>query len=123
MSLNSSSSNHSPGSALPFALHWRRYPLEECQYILSAHKSIIIIVIIIIILHSTGWVGLFIGSGLSQFGKKNISDFLEYLDQDTYRVLFDWFPIASFCILGFKETGSSPGYWFHPRRWINSCNS
>ena len=57
----------------------------------------------------TGWVGLFIGSGLSQFGKKNISDFLEYLDQDTYRVLFDWFPIASFCMLGFKETGSPQG--------------
>ena len=59
--------------------------------------------------HRTGWVGLFIGSGLSQFGKKNISDFLEYLDQDTYRVLFDWFPIASFCMLGFKETGSPQG--------------
>ena len=72
MSLNSSSSNHSPGSALPFALHWRRYSLEECQYMLSAHKSIIIIVIIKIILHSTGWVGLFICSGLSQFGKKKI---------------------------------------------------
>ena len=68
-------------------------------------------------------VKLFIGSGLSQFGKKNISDFLEYLDQDTYRVLFDWFPMASFCMLGFKETGSSPGYWFRPRRWINSSNS
>ena len=87
VSLNSSSSNHSPGSALPFALHWRRYSLEECQYILSAHKSIIIIVIIIIILHSTGWDCL-LAADYHSLVKKNISDFLEYLDQDKYMVLF-----------------------------------